>query len=119
MRRQPGQLPVLPADMARADRIEAEDRPQQAGFADAVAAENAGHFAFLRGQADPAERMAGAVIKIDRLDREHRSNPPSSSRRRPGSTLQPLQNRRGGSRPSPGRRFGGVSKAINSPSEID
>ena len=53
--------------------LKPEDRAQQAGLADPVAAEDAGHLALFRGQADPAQRMAGAVIQIDRFDRQHRS----------------------------------------------
>src|SRR6266446_2104452 len=73
VRSQIGQLPVLPADPARADRLQPENRAQEAGLADAVAAEDAGYLAFLCGQADSAQRMAGAVVKIDRFDRQHRS----------------------------------------------
>ena len=72
VRRQRGQVAVLPADPAGADRVEAEDRAQQAGLADPVAAEDAGDLALLRGQADLAQGMAGAVVEIDRLDGQHR-----------------------------------------------
>jgi hypothetical protein len=40
------------------DRILANHRAQQAGFADAVAAEHAGHFARLRGQRHAAQAPA-------------------------------------------------------------
>src|SRR5207249_1532409 len=58
------QNPILPFDAAGADRLEPEDRPQQARLADAVAAENARYLALLRGQADSAQRMARAIIEI-------------------------------------------------------
>src|SRR5262249_55029540 len=73
--REPGQFPVLPADPPRPDRAETEDRAQEAGFADAVAAEDAGHLAFFRVEADPAQHMAGPVIEIERFDRQHLSAP--------------------------------------------
>src|SRR5438094_2048791 len=75
MRRKTCEVPILPADMTGSDRIETEDRPQEAGLANAVATEDASHLAFFCGQADPAQRVAGAIIKIDRFDRQHCSAP--------------------------------------------
>src|SRR5439155_20378137 len=67
---------ILPADASCTDRLQPQDRPQQACFADAVAAANARYLAFCRRQADATQRMARAVVKIDPLDGQHRSAPP-------------------------------------------
>ena len=68
VRRQVVQYPVLPGNATGTDRLQPEDRPQQARLADPVAAENARHLALCRGQADATQRVARAVIKIDPLD---------------------------------------------------
>jgi hypothetical protein len=53
---------------ARGDRLLADDRAQQAGLADAVAAEHAGHLADLGLERHAAQRLRGAVIEIDVVD---------------------------------------------------
>ena len=71
VRRQIVQNLAFPSNAAGADRLQPEDCPQEARLADAVAAEDAGHLALFRVQADAAQRMARAVIEIDRLDGQH------------------------------------------------
>ncbi len=46
----------------------ADERVEQAGLADAVAAEHAGHLAGLGGERDAAQRLRGAVVQIDGVD---------------------------------------------------
>ena len=90
VRRHAGEVAIFPGDPSRTDRLQPEDRAQQAGLADAVAAEDAGHLAALRLQAYPAQRIAGAVIEIDRLDRQHRLFPGHSEVfRHPGESRDP------------------------------
>src|SRR5438270_502036 len=48
MRRKSVEEAVLPTDAPGTDRLKSADRPQQAGLADSVAAEDAGHFALPR-----------------------------------------------------------------------
>src|SRR5260221_7893319 len=72
VRRKCGEIDAVPLDAAAPDRLQTEDRTQQAGLADAVAAEQAGHRPFRRSDADATQRLAGAVEEIDTLDRQHR-----------------------------------------------
>ncbi len=55
-----------------ADRMRAGDRAQQAGLAHAVASQQAGHRADLRGQRHLPQRDGGAVVQIDVIDFKHR-----------------------------------------------
>ena len=59
----------------RLHRVLADDRAQQAGLADAVAAEHAGDLAGLRLERHGAQRLRGAVVQIDRVDLEHQDIP--------------------------------------------
>ena len=52
-----------------------DDGAQQAGFADAVAAEHAGHLAGLGMQRNAAQRLRRAVVQIDIGDVEHGDSP--------------------------------------------
>src|SRR5262245_10906890 len=54
-----------------AHRMLPDKRAQQAGLADAVAAEHAGDFSGLRRELDAAQRLCGAVVKIDGPYVEH------------------------------------------------
>src|SRR5262249_53299085 len=58
-------------DRPGSNRLQAADGAQQAGLADAVAAEKAGHFADRGGERHRAQRLRGAVEEIDVLDGEH------------------------------------------------
>ena len=49
----------------------AGQRVEQAGLADAVAAEHAGDLAGLGVERDAAQRLRGAVVQIDGVDFEH------------------------------------------------
>ena len=53
----------------------AGQRIEQAGLADAVAAEHAGHLAGLRLERHGAQRLRGAVVQIDGVDLEHQDIP--------------------------------------------
>ena len=53
----------------------ADDRAQQAGLADAVAAEHAGDLARLGLQRDAAQGLRGAVVQIDVVDVQHDHRP--------------------------------------------
>jgi hypothetical protein len=53
----------------------ADQRAQQAGLADAVAAEHAGDLAGLGRQADRPQRLGSAVVQIDRVRSEHDQRP--------------------------------------------
>ena len=66
---------AFPPDRAGRHRMLADERAQQAGLADAVAAEHAGHLAGLGVQRDGAQRLGGAVIKVDRSGVEHGQRP--------------------------------------------
>ena len=57
------------------DRLLAGQRVEQAGLADAVAAEHAGHLADLGLQRYAAQRLRRAVVQIDGFDVEHRHRP--------------------------------------------
>ncbi len=71
MRRQPGDVAVLPEDAAARDRLVPDDRAQQRGLADAVAAEHAGDAPGLGLEGDAAQRLRSAVVEIDAVDGEH------------------------------------------------
>ena len=82
--RQPRDVGAFPADRARADRMRAGDRAQQAGLAHAVAAEQAGHRARLRRSATPgaARWRRRSADRHDRLQASSVSTPsPSPSTR--------------------------------------
>src|SRR6185437_5206859 len=66
---------ALPHDLAGADRLQPNHRAHEAGLADAVPAEHAGDAARLGGDADITQDVAGAVIELDVLHREHGSAP--------------------------------------------
>jgi len=53
---------AFPDDAAGAHRMLADQRAQEAGLADAVAAEHAGDLAGLGMQRDRAQRLRGAVV---------------------------------------------------------
>ena len=55
-------------DRAAGDRLLADDGAQQAGLADAVAAEHAGDLAGLGHQRDAAQRLRRAVVETDVVD---------------------------------------------------
>ncbi len=56
---------TVPIDAAFAHRLLADDGTQQAGLADPVAAEHAGHLAGPGDQRDTAQGLRGAVMQID------------------------------------------------------
>src|SRR4051794_28712289 len=66
---------AVKADAATADRLLARERIEQAGLADAVAAEHAGHLAGLGDERDRAQRLCGAVMQIDGLGFKHHYRP--------------------------------------------
>ena len=66
-----GERRALEEDAAAGGRLLADDGAQQAGLADAVAAEHAGHLAGLGGQADAAQRLGGAVVEVEVFDAQH------------------------------------------------
>ena len=63
---------ALEADATAADRVLADDGPQQARLADAVAAEDARDGVRLGLQADALEDLARPVEQIDPVDLQHR-----------------------------------------------
>ena len=69
-------------DRALADRMLADERVEQAGLADAVAAEHAGDLAGLRRERHAAQRLRRAVVQIDGVDVEHRPIAPDRLRPR-------------------------------------
>ena len=69
--RQLGDFLVLEGDRARGDRLQADDGAQQAGLADAVATQQAGHPADRGRHRHRAQRLGGTVEEIDVLDGEH------------------------------------------------
>ena len=58
-------------DLAAGDRLLADHGTQEAGLADAVAAEHACHLARFRRERDAAQRLRGSVVEADVLDCEH------------------------------------------------
>src|SRR5262249_41961525 len=62
---------AVESDRAARDRMLASERIEQARFADAVAAEHAGHLAGLRLERNRAQRLGGAVVKIESVDFQH------------------------------------------------
>src|SRR5579863_1142606 len=75
MRLERGDVGAFPGNAAGADRLQADQSAEQAGLADAVAAQHAGDGTLLRGHADAAEDMTRAVIELDPFRREHRHRP--------------------------------------------
>ena len=71
--RQRRDVAALEGDGALAHRMLADDGAQQAGLADAVAAEHAGDLAGLGMQRDAAQRLRRAVVQVDGVHVEHRS----------------------------------------------
>src|SRR5258707_4274094 len=64
---------AVEGDRTAGDGILADHRAQQAGLADAVAAEHARHLARFSRERDAAQRLGGAVIEADILYFEHGS----------------------------------------------
>ncbi len=62
---------TVPVDAAFAHRLLADNGAQQAGLADAVAAEHAGHLAGLGNQRHAAQSLRRAVMQIDGFHVEH------------------------------------------------
>src|SRR6202011_1041121 len=75
-----GDVDAVECDRAAGDRILADHRAQQAGLADAVAAEHAHHLARLGRDRDPAQRLGRAVIEVDVLYLEHGFSVPDTLR---------------------------------------
>jgi hypothetical protein len=76
IRTQLGDVLLAEHDRALADRVLPGDGAQQAGLADAVAAEHAGDLAGLGLERHPAQRLRRAVMQIDRVDVEHGDHRP-------------------------------------------
>src|SRR3984957_6414852 len=68
-------LRAVEGDRARSNGVLTDHRPQQAGLADAVAAEHAHHLARFGRDRDAAQRLRCAVIEVDVLDLEHVQRP--------------------------------------------
>src|SRR5207237_10362997 len=66
-----GDILPVPEDPSIADRLQTEDRAQQAGLADAVPAEEASDLAALRRDAGATQDVACTVIKVDVGGGEH------------------------------------------------
>ena len=65
----------LPTDRSGADRMRARDRAQQAGLANPVASQQAGHRTHFRRQRNPAQRNGSPIVQIDIIDFKHRRPP--------------------------------------------
>src|SRR5690606_10963180 len=74
--RQRAEILAVPAQRATAYRMLTDDAPQQAGLADPVAPEHAGHPARLGRQADAPQRLGGAIVQVDPFRFEHRFHRP-------------------------------------------
>ncbi len=74
-RLQRGDVGALPHHTAGADPLLADERAQQAGLADAVAAQHASDLAGLGLERDASQRLRGAVMKVDAVDFEHSYRP--------------------------------------------
>ena len=70
-----GDVHAFPHDTASTDRLLAGQRVKQAGLANAIAPKNACHLAGLRLERHTAQRLRGAVVKVDAVDFEHRYRP--------------------------------------------
>ena len=71
VRRQPGDVRAVEADGAGARRQEPGDAFEERRLAHAVAAEDGGDGAGRRFERDVAQRMAAAVVLVERVDGEH------------------------------------------------
>src|SRR5712672_3185063 len=76
-----GDILAVEADAATADRLLAGQCIEQAGLADAVAAEHASYFARFGDERDRAQRLRSAVMQVDGLCLKHRSTPARSDDR--------------------------------------
>src|SRR5712672_787987 len=62
---------AIERDRTAGDRILADHRAQQAGLADAVAAEHARHLTRFGRERDAAQRLRGSIVEIDIFDLQH------------------------------------------------
>jgi hypothetical protein len=76
VRPQPSEIEPIEGDRAAPDRMVTDHRAQQAGLADAVAAEHASYLAGLCLQRDGAQRLGGAIVEIDSVHIEHELHRP-------------------------------------------
>ena len=74
VRRQLGHVGAVEADRARARRQQPGEALQQRRLADAVAAENRRDGAGRRLERDVAQRVAAAVVLVERVDGQHVSD---------------------------------------------
>src|SRR5262249_40043806 len=74
-RLQLGDVGAVERDRTAADRMLAGERIEEAGLADAVASEHAGHLARLRRERHRTQRLRSAVVEIDGVDLEHHYRP--------------------------------------------